>query len=286
MKTSKTIFHRALSMLLTATMVVTLFTVAAPAETQAAGLSFKGSGKSTVKIADKQCYTSDGNDFKTHWIKFKAAQDGTITLKFDCASSFSYYSAGRVTFCNSKRSIIGQKDEFWTNNVSEKKYYTTTYGVKKNQTYYFKVQCNAGTKITATTKKLTKTKANSKSKAKNLKKKTNVTGVIPAGNNKVDWYKIKVTSKAKVRIICSAQTNGSNLKNGIRVTFCNTNGKRWSNAQTSLTRSYPSDELFAYMVNRYDQSLTYGVEPGTYYIKVERMSKASSGSYTIKWTTF
>lgn len=127
------------------------------------------------------------------------------------------------------------------------------------------MQCNAGTKITATTKKLTKTKANSKSKAKNLKKKTNVTGVIPAGNNKVDWYKIKVTSKAKVRIICSAQTNGSNLKNGIRVTFCNTNGKRWSNAQTSLTRSYPSDELFAYMVNRYDQSLTYGVEPGTLY---------------------
>ena len=103
MKTSKTIFHRALSMLLTAAMVVTLFTVAAPAETQAAGLSFKGSGKSTVKIADKQCYTSDGNDFKTHWIKFKAAQDGTITLKFDCASSFSYYSAGRVTFCNTKR---------------------------------------------------------------------------------------------------------------------------------------------------------------------------------------
>ena len=59
MKTSKTIFHRVLSMLLTAAMVVTLFTVAAPTEAQAAGLSFKGNGKSTVKIADSKCWVSN-----------------------------------------------------------------------------------------------------------------------------------------------------------------------------------------------------------------------------------
>ena len=40
MKTRKTIFHRAVCMFLTAVMAVTLFTVAAPTEAQAAGLSF------------------------------------------------------------------------------------------------------------------------------------------------------------------------------------------------------------------------------------------------------
>ena len=39
MKTRKTIFHRAVCMFLTAVMAVTLFTVAAPTEAQAAGLS-------------------------------------------------------------------------------------------------------------------------------------------------------------------------------------------------------------------------------------------------------
>ncbi len=42
MKTRKTFFHRAVCMFLTAVMAVTLFTVAAPTEAQAAGLSFKG----------------------------------------------------------------------------------------------------------------------------------------------------------------------------------------------------------------------------------------------------
>ena len=39
MKTRKTFFHRAVCMFLTAVMAVTLFTVAAPTEAQAAGLS-------------------------------------------------------------------------------------------------------------------------------------------------------------------------------------------------------------------------------------------------------
>ena len=57
MKTRKTFFHRAVCMFLTAVMAVTLFTVAAPTEAQAAGLSFKGNGKSTVTIKDTQCYS-------------------------------------------------------------------------------------------------------------------------------------------------------------------------------------------------------------------------------------
>ena len=42
MKTRKTFFHRACLHVLTAVMAVTLFTVAAPTEAQAAGLLLKG----------------------------------------------------------------------------------------------------------------------------------------------------------------------------------------------------------------------------------------------------
>lgn len=85
MKTRKTFFHRAVCMFLTAVMAVTLFTVAAPTEAQAAGLSFKGNGKSTVTIKDTQCYS--GRNLKVNYIKFKPSVTGTVTLKFDCSSS-------------------------------------------------------------------------------------------------------------------------------------------------------------------------------------------------------
>ena len=150
MKTRKTFFHRAVCMFLTAVMAVTLFTVAAPTEAQAAGLSFKGNGKSTVTIKDTQCYS--GRNLKVNYIKFKPSVTGTVTLKFDCSSSYYNNSKGYVTFCNKNKKTIGQKNEIWRNDYAGKIYNTTTYGVKKNTTYYFAVQCNAGTKITATVK--------------------------------------------------------------------------------------------------------------------------------------
>lgn len=101
MKTRKTFFHRAVCMFLTAVMAVTLFTVAAPTEAQAAGLSFKGNGKSTVTIKDTQCYS--GRNLKVNYIKFKPSVTGTVTLKFDCSSSYYNNSKGYVTFCNKNK---------------------------------------------------------------------------------------------------------------------------------------------------------------------------------------
>ena len=78
MKTRKTFFHRAVCMFLTAVMAVTLFTVAAPTEAQAAGLSFKGNGKSTVTIKDTQCYS--GRNLKVNYIKFKPSDRKSTRL--------------------------------------------------------------------------------------------------------------------------------------------------------------------------------------------------------------
>ena len=290
MKTRKTMFHRALSMLLTAAMVVTLFTIAAPAEAQAAGLSFKGNGKSTVKITDSKCWVSN-TKMAVNYIKYKPSVTGTVTLKFDCNSSYSNSSLGYVVFCDKNKKAIGQKDEIWRNDYSGKIYNTTTYGVKKNTTYYFAVRCNAGTKITATTKAVKDSSASSKSKAKTLSKGKKVTGVIAYGDSKADWYKIKLTQSAKLELYYLANTNGTNEKNGFKITFYNKDGKVFSgnnngkkvSAVSKVTRLYPEDGWY---ISLGSGGTKFDLPSGTYYIKVERMSKASSGSYTLKWTTF
>ena len=270
-------------------MAVTLFTVAAPTEAQAAGLSFKGNGKSTVTIKDTQCYS--GRNLKVNYIKFKPSVTGTVTLKFNCSSSYYNNSQGYVTFCNKNKKTIGQQNEIWRNDYAGKIYNTTTYGVKKNTTYYFAVQCNAGTKITATVKAIKDSSASSKSKAKTLSKGKKVTGVIAYGDSKADWYKIKLTKSAKLDLYYLANTNGTNEKNGFKITFYNKDGKVFSgknngkkvSAISKVTRLYPEDGWYISLANG---GTKFDLPSGTYYIKVERMSKASSGSYTLKWTTF
>ena len=228
---------------------------------------------------------------KVNYIKFKPSVTGTVTLKFNCSSSYYNNSQGYVTFCNKNKKTIGQQNEIWRNDYAGKIYNTTTYGVKKNTTYYFAVQCNAGTKITATVKAIKDSSASSKSKAKTLSKGKKVTGVIAYGDSKADWYKIKLTKSAKLDLYYLANTNGTNEKNGFKITFYNKDGKVFSgknngkkvSAISKVTRLYPEDGWYISLANG---GTKFDLPSGTYYIKVERMSKASSGSYTLKWTTF
>lgn len=90
------------------------------------------------------------------------------------------------------------------------------------------MQCNAGTKITATVKAIKDSSASSKSKAKTLSKGKKVTGVIAYGDSKADWYKIKLTKSAKLNLYYLANTNGTNEKNGFKITFYNKDGKVFS----------------------------------------------------------
>lgn len=283
MKTTKTIFHKALSMLLIAGMTVTLFILAAPTETQAAGLSFKGKGTSTVIIKEKQCYT--GKSYAINYIRYKPSVTGTVTLKFQNASKAYADSYGHVTFCDKRKKPIGQSNEQWHNGRKGSAYYTSTYGVKKNQTYYFAVICSNSTKITATTKKINDTSESSIEEAKYLPINKKTTGVIVAGDSKADWYKITLTTGAKLKLTYEAQTNGSNSANGFKVTFYDRNGEMWTeNAYSYITRFHTKDGWDIHTKD--DNDLKQNIEAGSYYVKVERMSKASSGSYTLNWNAY
>lgn len=282
----KKFYQKALSFVLALAMVVTAFTVAAPEGVQAAAAkSFKGQGKSTVTIKDQDCYNASFSAYKTNYIKFKANKTGYVTVTFKGASSVYANPAGYVTFCNSKKKALGESQEAWSTNYSKAWGYTRSYGVKKGQTYYFAVVSNGGIKVTASVTAVAKSSANSKSKAKSLAKGKAAKGVIIAGDNKADWYKIKLTSSAKLKLSVTGKCNGDNDKYGIKFTFYDTDGKMWTNSSWSyVSPQVPSDGMNISMVN--SSGTKFDISSGTYYVKVERLNKQSSGYYTLKWSTF
>lgn len=283
MRTTKCLRNKILSFVLTLAMVITIFTVTAPEQVEAADKTLKGSGSSTVQFTDADCV--DANGTVTHNIKYKAANTGYVTIKFQSASQKYTSGYGYVTFCDKNKKTLGESEEVWSTAYKDSAYYTRTYGVKKGQTYFFKVKSYGGFKMTATSKTVKKSNGNSRQKAKSLTKGKNASGVIIAGDSKADWYKIKMTQSKKLKLTYSAKTNGDSSKYGIKVTFFDKNGKKWtSDSYNTMTTGNPKNGMDIYMYSNFGSK--HSIPTGTYWVKVERASKQSSGYYNIKWSTY
>lgn len=287
------------SIVLIALMVITVLTIGVSEETQAAtGKSFSGKGKSTVTISDAEGYDLENQKPITQYIKYKAGVTGYITLKFTSDSQLvsaktglPISSEGDITLCNSNKKAIGVVEAWYCEN----KYTgdnTRTYGVTKGQTYYFKVEAWGGVQISASVVKVAKSTANSRTKAVNLVKGKTAKGIMIAGEKKADWYKIKLSKGAKLKLNYTVKTMGyanavqyGYKEAGIRFTFVMDTGNGQWTSKTDLTPLKPENAI---TVSIKDQSsgIMYDIEPGTYYVKVEPINKKSSGYYTIKWSTF
>lgn len=286
MKEGKKRFNKIVSLVLAAVMMVSIFAVTTPQEVEAASTpQFKKTGSSKVTIKDSQCYRVTG---KANYIKFKAGATGYITVKITGNSSMTSQPSGYLTLCNNKKKTLGTKQELFVTGDSKSWAYTRTYGIQKGKVYYFKVESYGGVKLNATVKAVKKNAATSRAKAKNLSKNKAVNGVLIAGDKKADWYKIKVTKSQKVKISWSAKTNGvtksgNGNASGIKMTFYKSNGKMFTNnAYDYVSPAYSSTWIQFYRKYTYS-SQKLGLEPGTYYIKIEPYTKTSSGYYTLKW---
>lgn len=192
---------------------------------------------------------------QTIYFKFKVKKAGYITVKGDDAAY--YYD---VTLCNSKKKALsGATDLGWT----------PTYGVKKG-TYYIKVKSSYNSDGAYTLKVTSNSSIKEKSgknraKAVTVKRKATKKGTIQIGSGQADWYKLKKTSKAKTTITINGRTNDK-----IKVTLYR-GGKKLA----SGTFSY-RDKGYKFTMSNYPK--------GTYYIKIERGSKKSSGYYSVKWS--
>lgn len=206
-----------------------------------------------------------GNYDSTTYLKFKANQNGYITVTLNGADT--YCDSGKITLCNSKKVAISETEWVWADSTSASK--QAVFGVKKGSTYYLKLN-NADGK-TAVKYNLTKVSEKSgakKSKAVTIKKNKNAVGTIVAGENKSDWYKIKLTKKQVLKFVVSGGCSGY-----IKLELYYSNGKKYS--------------TYSYMVsdsNTKQTLKTYGkLNKGTYYVKISRYDSNSSGYYKLKW---
>lgn len=280
-KKGKSLFNRIVSLMLAAVMVVTVFAVTAPVEVQAAQkTTLKGTGTDSLTISDANCYK--GSSMRTYYIKYKAGKTGFVTLTFKNASKAYSYSAGYVTLCNSKKKAIGPAKEYWSNGYSSSSAYSRSYGVKKGTTYYFKVQCAAGTKIVAKTTAVTKSTANTKAKAKKLAKNKTVKGIMIAGENKADWYKINITGNCKkLTLTLTGKSQGDDDNCGIKMSFYDTDGKLVKTSRTYYISGQASKDQLVF--NYGTGATSFSFPTGTYWAKIERLNSKSSGYYTFKW---
>ncbi|MGN0383421.1 MAG: pre-peptidase C-terminal domain-containing protein [Eubacterium sp.] len=194
------------------------------------------------------------------YVKFKATQTGYITVS-DVNGACSY-----VTLCNNKKKELSSDDYVYSSS-------STVFGVVKGKTYYLKTKSyDDKVTIKVKLKKINDKSKNKKSKAYTLKRGKVAKGVIPAGVGKADWYKIKVTSTKQVKLTMVGSSSGT-----LKVYLYNgTTGASFYNyLYTTGINSGGTYKLY----NRTDGKL----QKGTYYIKVVRGSKKSSGWYKLKW---
>lgn len=191
-------------------------------------------------------------DEQTTYFKFKATKTGYITMQAD-------QSVGSVTLLNSKKKALSGATMLR---------YKPIYGVQKGKTYYIKVKSyantNGGYVFKFTNNAIKEKSGKSKAKAVTIKRKATKKGTIQAGSGQADWYKFKKSNKKNSTITVKGRTND---KFTIEI---HQGGKRIA----KKTFSY-SDEKRSWVMINYPK--------GTYYIKIVRGNKKSSGWYSINW---
>ena len=269
MEKMKRMYSRILKTLLTAAMFVMLIGVTASAEDVYVDMQLNENG---VYVASGVNVDTSANIYH----KLTVNSSGLLTVGANeiyvssYSGNVSYYGM-YVQLYNSKMKLLDIYDSGeYVNAVNED---VAVYGVKKG-TYYIKVSGEQNYAIAASFEKTTNKGGTSKKKATTLKHNRTTSGIMPAGekSSATDWYKFKVTKSKKLRLNISTTGNGyfkfylygPSYKNGCYIdSLWNEKGTYYS--INSLTRK------------------KLKVKTGTYYIKVVRSTKKSSGKYTLRW---
>ncbi len=243
----------------------------------AADTEYDFNKKKTVSITEKNCYAESGN---STWLKYKASADGYIKVQIKTPEGAAAPSKGYLAlYSSTKRTILSEKAIFYNAANSGNPYWNRfIFGVKKGQTYYIRVRGENAVNLSRKFTKVNDKSGSTQTKALNLKQNKAKTGLIPAGTYNVDWYKIKLTKKQKIRLYYNAKVSGTSGSFKLSIY----SGKKLQ----SVKNIYYTAAQRKITICRYHPSTrkTSALEAGTYYIKVERANTTSSGYYKLKWT--
>lgn len=192
--------------------------------------------------------------------KITVTKPGYIKVEGASSSGYSVY----VTLCNSKKAAFS--DQIY---LSSSKDYSTYFAVKKG-TYYIKAKSSDDYKLRYSFTEVKDSAASTKAKAVTIAKGKTKSGLILSEDsvNKVDWYKISISKKQKLSFDVSAKSCDS--------------------IKFEVVPASSRVILFGSTFYLYDvYAGTYGTKDsmpaGTYYIKVTKTDKTSSGTYSIKF---
>lgn len=240
---------------------------------QAEDLNFNNS--KTVTIKDQESYPSTRQYI---WIKYKAPADGYISLKANYASATAKYSFGGWSLYDSSKYIpLSDKNISYNTKQSDSSYWhSSTFGVKKNSIYYLRVKAYNGVKITCSFKKINEKAGAKRLSAVSLKKNKSKTGLVLAGNDIPDWYKVKLSQKSSLNLYFKVRSEGK-----FRISLYSEAGKGLCYKIFEYT---PKEQKISIRLrNLKTGKITSKVDAGTYYIKIERADGTSNGYYTLKW---
>jgi hypothetical protein len=230
-------------------------------ENYAFGISARFINGNDKSLKDKEWLLSANLETtKPIYYKITVPKAGGLTVNLE--SEYSSY----VTLLNSSKKAISEETYYYSSDGAV--YYAVAKG-----TYYVKVKNNSNNyRIRYTFKAISDLSGTAKAKAKKLTAGKAVTGVVTATDTtkKVDWYKITLPKSQKVDITFT----GSASSGKINLEFY---GGGISGSITQYIRYLNDDASFSAKTWTSDK-----LPKGTYYIKITKDSKNSSGSYTLK----
>lgn len=185
-------------------------------------------------------------------------------IKVEAVSLAEVASSTTVTLLNSKNTNLS--DSVYLSKTGDN---TTYFGVKKG-TYYINGKSSDIYKLRYSFVAVTDKGSSTKSKATTILKGKAIKGLVQSTDSikKADWYKVKLTKKQKLRLNIYAKSNDS-LR--FEIIPASKNVILWGSIIT----------LYDYDGGVY--STKESMPAGTYYIKVTKKAKTSSGYYTIKF---
>lgn len=185
-------------------------------------------------------------------------------IKVEAVSLAEYESSTTVTLLNSKNAKLS--DSVYLSNTGD---YATYFGVKKG-TYYINGKSSDIYKLRYSFVAITDRGSPTKSKATTILKGKTIKGLVQATDSikKIDWYKVKLTKKQKLGL--------------------NIDSKSSDSLRFEIIPASKNVILWGSIITLYDNdggsySTKESMPAGTYYIKVTKTAKTSSGYYTIKF---
>lgn len=227
---------------------------------------FKYTFATTISASNNKTFTvTPANSKQNIYVKIKPNKTGYITVT-------DYNGSAYLTLCNKKQKAVS--DQVYMSSSSSS-YKTAVFGVKKNETYYLKVNSNYPVKMKYKVTGVSDKSGSKPSKAKAIKKGKTAGGVITAGDSTADYYKVTL-SKAQT---LSLTMKGKLSSGGYNVEVYSNKKCTKKYRMGSSTYNYYNSKLTLKSTSSNKNKLS----KGTYYIKITRKNSKSNGYYSIKW---